>query len=72
MRVETINIDGLEVDAINNILKFNLMNGWIFLGYGMAKVRMVYSADAETRYVEVPIMSFKHDDWTEETEFFER
>ena len=59
MNIRTINIDDLGIDQINNILQFNLSRGWKFLGYGFCNMLGGW----------VSIMSFRHDDYTEEVEF---
>lgn len=69
MKTRTINIFDFGVDQINDLLENNINAGWIFLGYGMAKISM---DDVGIKVYDVPIMSFRHDDWNEETEFFDR
>lgn len=69
MKVKTINIRGEGVDDISNILQKNLENGWVFLGFGTLHTASMFVGD--NSYIEFPVMSFRHDDWTEETVFFE-
>jgi hypothetical protein len=68
MKTRTINIFDFGVDQINDLLENNINAGWIFLGYGLAKIQLI----EDNPEIDIPIMSFRHDDWTEDTEFFER
>ncbi len=73
MITRTISIQGLRPEEINNILEFNLRNGWLFLGYGMTQYTKYFKGLCiKPKRCEYPIMSFKHDDYTEKVEFKER
>jgi hypothetical protein len=69
-KIKSIDMRGLSIDGVDEIIEFNINNGWKFLGYGnISYIKHYTSLCIRPKKIEYPIITFKHDEFNDYVKF---